>query len=173
MNEARRIGSQWGAGLLLASSLLTYFLDWHVVHRTNALEGFSLFGHAGKPPPLHDTGVAWTCSGFSHYERSFVLPALLVAWLSYSVLTRRRAGVLVRVVELVLGCATLAYAVTSQLLTHLFNRVETLWPEIAFFLTLLAALLLALIRIGYAGYLRLRPKVAASASLTNDPLPHG
>jgi hypothetical protein len=125
-----------------------------------------------EPPPLHDIGVAWTCSGFSHYQGSFVLPALLVAWLSYSVLTRRRAGVLVRVVELLLACATLAYAVTSQLLAHLFNRVETLWPETAFFLALLAALLLALLRIGYAGYLRLRPKVAASPSLTDDALPH-
>lgn len=134
---------------MLAVGLVAYFLDWHVVHRTNALEGLSFYGHADIPPPLHDTGVAWTCTGFSHYQSSFILTALLAVWLSLALLMRPRSGVLVLLVQVALGAVTLAYAFTAQLLAHWFERVETRLAEPLFFLTLLAALVLTLLRAGY------------------------
>ena len=150
MNELRRICGEWGTALLLAVALVTYFLDWHIVHRTSSLEGFSLTGPSSPAPPLHDTGVHWTCTGFSHYRGSFVIPALLAALLLFTLLTRHKQGLLVLAIQGAVAAGAVAYAISSQLLEHLFERVETLLPERLFFLALLLCVLAALLRAAHA-----------------------
>jgi len=163
VQKMQRICSEWGVGCLLLVSLVAYFLDWHVVHRTNALEGFSLFGPSTAPLPLHDTGAAWTCSGFSHYRGSFILPTLLVGSLVFTLLTRNKQNLLLFVSQVALGAATLGYAVSSQLLVHMFERVETLPAEPVFFLTLLSTLLVGLARVGHRCFVLLRTRLASPA----------
>ena len=161
LSKLRRICAEWGTALLLAVALVMYFLDWHVVHKTNALEGFSLTGPSAPAPPLHDTGVRWTCTGFSHYRGSFVIPALLVALLLLALLTRKKPGLLVFAIQGAAAVATVTYAISSQLLEHMFDRVETLLPETLFFLALLGCVLAALLRAAQRCCVLLRRKPAA------------
>lgn len=147
----------WVVPALLMIALASYFLDWHIVHRTNALEGFSLFGPGSAViPPVHDTGDAWICTGFSHYQNSLVIPLALGASLLFSLLTRARAGLLLSAGQAGATAATLFYAVDAQLLKHLFQRVETLAPEPTFFAALLTLLLGSLVNMGYRALFRVR-----------------
>jgi hypothetical protein len=135
---------RWLEVNLAAVAAGAFFLPWHTVHKTNALEGFSLFGPAStaQPPPVHDTGEWFTCTGFSHYD-SAVLPLLLGALVVVCVVARDRPALPWSPLKVALGVAIAAYTVYAKLLAHMFDRVETHPPEPLFAAAVVALILVA------------------------------
>jgi Kef-type K+ transport system membrane component KefB len=112
-----------------------------VVHETHG--GFFEAG------PARETGVTWICTGLSHYNGSFVIPALLAVALLVSGGTRTARPIWALFVQLGLGAAIVVYVIQVELLKHLFQRVETLLAEDTFTFALLALMLSAALRLGY------------------------
>lgn len=131
----------WLDVALSALALGCFFLPWHVVHEMHG--GFFEAG------PARETGVTSICTGLSHYNGSFVIPALLAAALLVRGSTRVSRPSWALLVQLGLGAAIVVYIIQVELLKHLFQRVQTLVAEDTFTFALLALLLSAASSLGY------------------------
>jgi hypothetical protein len=131
----------WLAGARAALAVVvagTYFLAWHVVHRTSAGDGigcmFSPDCHPGPSEPIHDTGESFVCTGYAHYHGSVVVPLLAVALIGVALVGLRRsrlwATLLLEGAGLAL-CGGMLFGL-FEILAHLFDRVETLSGERVF-----------------------------------------
>jgi len=131
----------WLDAALSALALGCFFLPWHVVHEMHG--GFFEAG------PARETGVTSICTGLSHYNGSFVIPALLTAALLVRGFTRTSRPSWALLVQLGLGAAIVVYMIQVELLKHLFQRVETRLAEDTFTFALLALVLSAGSSLGY------------------------
>lgn len=150
----------WADAGLSALALGCFFLPWHVVHEVRG--GFFESG------PARETGVVWICTGLSHYDGSFVVPALLAACLLVRGFTRVSRPSWALFVQLGLGVAIVVYAIQVELLKHLFQRVETRLAEDAFTFALLALLLSAASSLAYRALLFARRFSRSGQSRSDD-----
>ncbi len=134
---------RWFEVNLAVVLLGAFFLPWHVVHHTSALEG--LFRQE-PPPPTHDVGEPFVCSGFSHNQREPWIPLLLGVLVVVSVLSRSRPAMAYSAMK-VGACLGIVALLSSQLLQHLFDRQEPRPAEYVFLLGLLLMLLVGIGRI--------------------------
>lgn len=135
---------RWFEVGLSALVLAAFFLPWHVVHHTNALEG--LFRRE-PPPPVHDVGEPFVCTGFSHNGQAPWIPIVLGLLLVASVLSRGKAVVACSALKVGM-CVCVVALLSSRLLAHLFERQQPQVGEYVFLAGLLLTVVVAVVRIG-------------------------
>ncbi len=153
---ARRL--RWFEVALSVLAGAAFFVPWHVVHHTNALEG--LF-RPEPPPPVHDVGEPFRCSGFSHHQGEPWIPMLLGVMVVASVLASGRATAVCSAIK-VAAAIGIAWLLSLRLLAHLFDRVEPRAGEYVFLLALALVVLAALGRMGAMLVARYRRRPVAA-----------
>lgn len=175
---ARRRLSSAAKALAVALAVglrVAYFLDWHVVHRSSALDLRPLFCAMTPDCVPHvagsgaDPDIIATCTGWSHAGSPLGLVAL-VAMLAVALVGAQSDALAVHVLRLALGLGAVAVTFHDAFLAHFLDRVERLPAEHAFGGMLVAWCASAVIRLAFAlvARVRQRRRVASSAS-TPEP----
>lgn len=173
----RRLGSSAKAldGLLAGALLVAYFLDWHVVRRSSALDLRPLFCAMTPDCVPHAAGsnaapdIVAACTGWSHAGSPLGLVAL-VAMLFMALAGARSDALAVHVLRLALGLGAVAVTFHDAFLAHFLDRVERLPAEHAFGWMLVAWCASAALRLAFALFARVRPRRrAASSASTGEP----
>lgn len=153
---------RWFEVSLSVLLVVAFFLPWHVVHHTNALEG--LFRRE-PPPPVHDVGEPFVCTGFAHNGGAPWIPLLLGVVIVASVLSRGRWMVACAAIRLC-ACLCIVALLSSYLLSHLFDRQEPRAGEYVFLLGLLLCVVVAVVRIGVGALSAYRRRRSAQTAAT-------
>lgn len=161
--------------LLACALLVTYFLDWHVVRRTDALDLRPLLcAMTPDCAPLATGGsgasaVPAVCTGWSHADSPLGLVAL-VAMLAVALSGARSDALAVHALRLASGLCAAAVTFHDAFLAHFLDRVERLPAEHAFGWMLMAWCAGAALRLAFAVVARVRQRRrAASPASTREP----